>query len=43
MKFQKDIFGRLKVYGFDLRLMMWVTFALVGSVVFVAFTFFSLI
>lgn len=27
MTFQKDIFGSLKVYGFDLSLMMWVKFA----------------
>ena len=27
MKFQKDIFESLKVYGFDLSLMMWVKFA----------------
>lgn len=27
MKFQKDIFESLKVYGFDLSLMMWVIFA----------------
>lgn len=27
MTFQKDIFESLKVYGFDLSLMMWVKFA----------------